>query len=294
MVTYRIVGSVHDPDLYFCRHLANRIKKIEDIEICVEGVLELKFRQFLDELRKDQPADLFSYEHCHIVLRDGKIIGSLMDFVEVAINDFGIEDAEIANTMQFAKEAVVKTTEAIKLNGRPAVFLELLEQSTNNREDEVYGKLIIELFEDICPKACSNFIKLCTGEEGMADGVKLSYQDCPIHRLVPNGWFQSGDIVDGSGNNSKSVFGDFFEDESFSVEFGESRGGIVGFSNTGPHNNGSQFFITLGPCEWMNCTKVGFGRLVQGYDILKKLNDAPCKNQRPSPSIYVGSCGLIR
>lgn len=217
-----------------------------------------------------------------------------MDLVEIAIKEYGIEDAEIANTMQFAKEAISKTSEAIKLNGRPAVFFELLEESTNGREDEVYGKIVIELFEDICPKACSNFIKLCTGEGGVVDGVKLNYQNCPFHRLVQNGWIQSGDIVDGSGKNSKSVFGDCFEDESFSIEFSESRGGVVGYSNSGPHNNGSQFFITLGPCEWMNCTKVGFGRLIQGYDTLKKLNNAPCKNQRPSPSIYVGSCGLMR
>ena len=254
----------------------------------------MEFQVLLDDLKKEQPGDLFNYAFCHICIRDGKIIGSLMDLVEIAITEFGIEDAEIANTMQFGKEAIVKTSEAIKLNGRPAVFLELFETSTNGREDEVYGKLVIELFDNICPKACENFMKLCTGEAGNAGEVTLNYKNCPLHRLVHDGWVQSGDIVDGSGENSRSVFGDLFEDESFSVEFGESRGGIVGYSNPGPHSNGSQFFITLGPCEWMNCTKVGFGRLVQGYDILRKLNDAPSKNQRPSPNIYIGSCGLMK
>ena len=253
----------------------------------------MEFEAILEKLKNEQPGDLFGYSFCHICIRDGKVIGSLMDIVEIAITEFGIEDAEIANTMQFGKEAIAKTSEALARNGRPAVFLELFESSNNDREDEQFGKLVIELFDDICPTACSNFMKLCTGEAGEADGVTLNYRDCPFHRLVRDGWAQSGDIVDGSGNNSKSVFGDFFEDESFSIEFGESRGGIVGYSNSAPHSNGSQFFITLGPCEWMNCTKVGFGRVVQGYDVLRKLNKGGCKNERPTPTIYIGSCGLM-
>lgn len=295
MSSYSVFGSVHDPDLYFCRHISERIQKVDsNVTLSFVGVLELEFQTKLDELKKQQPGDLFDYSFCHICMRDGKVVGSLMDLVDIAIKEYGIEDAEIANTMLFGKEAIVKTSEALQLSGRPAAFLELFEASTNAREDEVYGKLVIELFDDICPKACENFMKLCTGETGLADGVNLNYQNCPFHRLVTDGWIQSGDIVDGSGKNSKSVFGDFFEDESFSVEFGASRGGIVGYSNSGPHSNGSQFFITLGPCEWMNCTKVGFGRLVQGYDVLKKLNSAPSKNQRPSPKVYIGSCGLMK
>lgn len=295
MSTFRVIGSVHDPDLYFTRHIITRIQKVDEkVKLLFEGVLELQFESILDELKKEKPGDLFRYSFCHICIRDGEVVGSLMDVVEIAITEFGIEDAEIANTMQFGKEAIAKTSEALRQNGRPAVFLELFKSSNNDREDEEYGKLVIELFDDICPKACENFMKLCTGEAGNTDGVTFNYRDCPLHRLVPDGWVQSGDIVDGSGSNSKSIFGEYFEDESFSIEFGERRGGIVGYSSPGPHNNGSQFFITLGPCEWMNCTKVGFGRLVQGYDILRKLNNAACKNQRPSPTIYIGSCGVMR
>lgn len=312
MSTFRIVGSVHDPDSYFTRHIVNvsvclfsclycshiyclqRIKKVDaNVTLSFEGVLELEFQEFIDDLKKEKSGDLLDYSFCHICLRDDKIIGSLMDVVEIAITEFGIEDAEIANTMQFAKEAIVKTSDALKRNGRPAVYLELYQYSTTGREDELFGKLVVELFEDICPKACSNFMKLCTGEAGQADGVALNYANCPLHRLVPGGWVQGGDVVDGSGKHSTSVFGEPFEDESFSVQFGERRGGIVGYSSSGPHSNGSQFFVTLGPCEWMDCTKVGFGRLVQGYDILKKLNSAPSKNQRPSPAIFIGACGVM-
>lgn len=295
MSCYRVFGSVHDPDLYFSRHIVERIRKVdESVTLSFEGVLELDFQVELDNLKTHQPGDLHNYSFCHIVLRDDKVVGSLMDLVDIAIKEYGIEDAEIANTMLFQKEAIVQTSDALKSNGRPAVFLELFETSSTGREDEVFGKVVIELFDDICPRACANFQQLCTGEAGVVEGVTLNLQNCPLHRLVQDGWVQSGDIVDGSGKHSKSVFGDFIEDESFSVEFGERRGGMVGYSNAGPHSNGSQFFITLGPCDWMNCTKVGFGRLVQGYDTLKKINNAPTKNQRPTPRIYIGSCGLMK
>ena len=99
-------------------------------------------------------------------------------------------------------------------------------------------------FEDLCPKACENFVKLCCG-----DIKSRHYISSPIHRLVPGGWLQCGDVVDGSGANSKAAMGegDFIEDECFSVKFGDCEfGGIVGYVTSGPHSNGSQFFVTLG------------------------------------------------
>lgn len=116
--------------------------------------------------------------------------------------------------------------------------------------------------------------------------------NCPIHRLVQDGWLQCGDIVDGSGANSVSAMGTkYIEDESYSVKFDDEFGGIIGYVSSSPHSNGSQFFITLGPCNWMNNKFVGFGRVLQGYDALKRINKAICKNQRPTPSIVIGGCG---
>jgi cyclophilin family peptidyl-prolyl cis-trans isomerase len=150
-------------------------------------------------------------------------------------------------------------------------------------------------FTDLCPKACDNFVKLCTGENGVDGGTcaKLHYLNCPIHRLVAGGWLQCGDIVDGSGANSVAATGEDgkVQDECFTVNFGSRMGGMVGFSTSSPHSNGSQFFITFGPCEWMNEKFVGIGRVIQGYEVLKSLEQAPTKNQKPVIPIIVSNCG---
>jgi cyclophilin family peptidyl-prolyl cis-trans isomerase len=245
-------------------------------------LLEIDFQLSLESFKGNSSGDLYNYVHRHIVLKNGIVVGSLMDLVEVAIQEFGIEDAEIANTMQFEREAKERSLALIKETGNSSVFLDVLQ--VQDQEDILLGKIVIELFENICPLACENFMQLCNE----------SYHNCPIHRIVENGWLQSGDIVDGTGANSRSASGDPIPDESFSVEFANKLGGIVGYSSSGPHSNGSQFFITLGSCEWMNCTRVGFGRVIQGYDVLKKLNNAPLKNQRPYPKIYIGDCGVVK
>ena len=156
--------------------------------------------------------------------------------------------------------------------------------------------LYLGRYKNVCPIACENFIKLCSGEAGVLNGtdVKLHYLNCPIHRIVPGGWLQCGDIVDGSGANSVAAMGieNKIHDENLSVDFSEKFGGIVGMCASSTHSNGSQFFITLGPCPWMNHKFVGIGRIVRGFETLRKIEKEPTKNQKPVNLIYVNSCGM--
>lgn len=49
------------------------------------------------------------------------------------------------------------------------------------------GRVVVSLREDACPKTVENFRALCTGEKGngRTTGARLSYEGCPIHRVVP-------------------------------------------------------------------------------------------------------------
>ena len=150
-------------------------------------------------------------------------------------------------------------------------------------------------FKDLCPIACRHFVDLVTGIKGIhpVSGVNLTYEGCQIHRIVKNGWLQTGDIVDGTGTHSITTESNeqLLADESFTADFGFYLGGVVGLSNTGPHSNGSQFFITLGACEWMNTKFVGIGRVLFGYKVLEEINKAATENQRPNLPIVIKLCG---
>ena len=52
------------------------------------------------------------------------------------------------------------------------------------------GRVIVELFDDMCPKTCENFRGICNGTD--SEGQTLSYAGTPIHRIVKGGWIQSG------------------------------------------------------------------------------------------------------
>jgi len=94
------------------------------------------------------------------------------------------------------------------------------------------------------------------------------YKDSLIHRIVPSGWIQGGDIIDGSkGDAGKSSLSDgaAFPDESFSISH-DSRG-VLSMANCGPHTNQSQFFVTLEAKRNLDRRFVAFGRVIRGSSV---------------------------
>ncbi|XP_066533630.1 probable inactive peptidyl-prolyl cis-trans isomerase-like 6 isoform X2 [Hoplias malabaricus] len=158
---------------------------------------------------------------------------------------------------------------------------------------ETAGRLLLELFSDLCPKTCENFKALCTGEAGMSQSqLNLCYKGSLFHRVVPNGWVQGGDISPGGkGNGGESIYGPTFEDECFAVS--HNKQGILGMANQGPHSNGSQFYITLQPALWMDRNYVAFGQVVEGIEVLRRLEEVPTYNERPKQECRITDCGLF-
>lgn len=69
--------------------------------------------------------------------------------------------------------------------------------------------LVIELYDNIVPQTCENFLQLCTGQAGIGKktGKPLSYKGTPFHRVVKNFMIQSGDFSEQNGTGGESIYG---------------------------------------------------------------------------------------
>ncbi len=137
------------------------------------------------------------------------------------------------------------------------------------------GTITVELYPDIAPKAVENFVKL--SKKGYYNGVIF-------HRVIKNFMIQGGDPT-GTGRGGKSIWGKEFENE-YKPNVIFDKPGILAMANRGPNTNGSQFFITTVPTPWLNGGYTIFGKVIKGFDVVKKIEntktgayDKPVKDQ---------------
>ncbi|KAK4749439.1 hypothetical protein SAY87_026888 [Trapa incisa] len=140
-----------------------------------------------------------------------------------------------------------------------------------------HGDLNIELHCDITPRACENFITLC--EQGYYNGVVF-------HRNIRNFMIQGGDPT-GTGRGGQSIWGKPFKDELNSKLLHSGRG-VVSMANSGPHTNGSQFFILYKSAIHLNFKHTVFGGVVGGLTTLSAMEKVPVDDDdRPLEEIKI-------
>ncbi len=125
------------------------------------------------------------------------------------------------------------------------------------------GDITVKLFSKVAPKACENFIALA--KKGYYNGVIF-------HRVIKDFMIQGGDPT-GTGSGGESIWGKPFEDE-FKQNIVFDRAGILAMANRGKNTNGSQFFITTKPTPWLNNRHTIFGEVVNGFDVVKKIENS--------------------
>ncbi|XP_057529005.1 peptidyl-prolyl cis-trans isomerase CYP65 [Amaranthus tricolor] len=140
-----------------------------------------------------------------------------------------------------------------------------------------HGDLNIELHCDITPRTCENFITLC--EQGYYNGVIF-------HRNIRNFMIQGGDPT-GTGTGGQSIWGKPFKDEVNSKLLHTGRG-VVSMANSGPHSNGSQFFIMYKSAKYLNYKHSVFGMVVGGLTTLAAMEKVPVDDKdRPLEEIKI-------
>ena len=162
---------------------------------------------------------------------------------------------------------------------RPKVFFDLTAGGSP------VGRVVMELRTDVVPRTAENFRQLCTGQPG------YGYKGSSFHRVIPGFMCQGGDFTNHNGTGGKSIYGNKFADDNFNLK--HTGAGCLSMANAGPNTNGSQFFICTALTSWLDGKHVVFGQVVEGLDVIKKVEGFGSSSGKTSAKIIIADCGQL-
>jgi cyclophilin family peptidyl-prolyl cis-trans isomerase len=130
------------------------------------------------------------------------------------------------------------------------------------------GTILIKFMPDVAPMHVTNFIYL----------TRLGYYDgLSFHRVIP-GFMAQGGCPNGNGMGGPGYgFGG-----EFKPDVKHDKGGKLSMANAGPGTDGSQFFLTFVATPWLDGKHTVFGDIVEGMDVMKKLEAAGSQGGKTS------------
>jgi peptidyl-prolyl cis-trans isomerase A (cyclophilin A) len=143
------------------------------------------------------------------------------------------------------------------------------------------GTFKIELFEDKVPMTVKNFVDLA--KKGFYNGLIF-------HRVIDGFMIQGGDPKgNGTGGPGYAI-----KDE-FNKDLKHSGPGILSMANAGPNTGGSQFFITLAACPWLDGKHAVFGKVIEGLSVVQSIGkvDTDPQNNMPLTPVVMNKVSIV-
>ena len=135
------------------------------------------------------------------------------------------------------------------------------------------GPIKIQFLPDVAPMHVTSFIYL--SRMGFYDGLSF-------HRVI-TGFMAQGGCPLGTGMGGPGYqFGSEFSD---SVK--HTTPGLLSMANAGEGTDGSQFFLTFVPTPWLDGKHTIFGKVVEGLDTLKKLEESGAPSGKTSEPLKI-------
>ncbi|NXT76680.1 PPIL6 protein, partial [Zapornia atra] len=295
-----VVGLLQDPAFHVAKCTAEALKlkfPSKFADPVIQPLVEFAWHEYLQEKKKELRGEVWAYASAVMCFIDGRLLGDQKELLQWSCQEWDYRDFKPEALYQaiaedfyskHLKNKLAFPSLRLSFCSKQHVFV-YLEIAIG---EQPVGRLLFELFSDACPRTCENFRALCTGgAKSRCDGRELTYRNSLFHRLVRNGWIQGGDIITGEGNRGESIYGPTFEDESFSIR--HKGRGVLGMANKGRHSNGSQFYITFQPTPYLDKKYVAFGQLIEGTEVLQRLEAVPTYNERPTVDCKITNCGTF-
>jgi peptidyl-prolyl cis-trans isomerase A (cyclophilin A) len=158
------------------------------------------------------------------------------------------------------------------------------------------GSFRVRLMPDHAPQTVANFVDLAKGEREWQDPRDSASKREPLyagtvfHRVIPDFMIQGGD-PQGTGRGGP---GYTFADEVPADGPSFDRPGLLAMANAGPNTNGSQFFVTVAPTQWLTGKHTIFGEVVEGYDVVEAISRVARDSQdRPHEDVVLERVDIV-